>query len=102
MASDHKNCISRKKTYKEQTIILIPVEKAIRNIINNGISNKAFVNCTSTKAIKINNGTKEMPRLIADDNTFDIGKIYLGIYTLLIKLALFTIDSNPCDVASEK
>jgi len=49
-----------------------------------------------------NSGTMEINKFIAEDKTLDTGKMYLGIYTFVIRDALPTMDIRPILVASEK
>ena len=49
-----------------------------------------------------NNGTNEIARLTAEDIVLESGKIYFGIYTLVINLELPLIEVRHIDVHSLK
>lgn len=86
----------------EDRINAMPIQNTIVQIILNGNINSAGV-IGALVIIAINNsGTIEINKLIDDDITLETGKIYLGIYTLVIREAFPTIDIRPILVASLK
>ena len=66
------------------------------------IIHKDYAIVARMKVIMNNNGINVNKKFIPTNNTFDIGKIYFGIYTLLIKAKFDTTDVIAVFVASLK
>ena len=98
----HKKSVSRKNTIIDDKSIPIPIQNRIVQIIANGRRSNEGVNGVPVNRMTKNKGIKENIRFIAEDSTLDIGKIYFGIYTFVIKEEFPTIEDNPILVASVK
>ena len=59
-------------------------------------------NLVPVNNITSNKGINDKAKFMNDENTFETGYIYLGKYTLLIRLALPVIEVIPNDTVSEK
>lgn len=98
----HKNCVSRKNTILEAKSIPMPMQKIIVHTIANGSNKTAGVIVVPVRKITIKSGMSEREKLMKDDITLEIGKIYLGIYTFVIKEALLTMEFSAIPTASAK
>ena len=80
--------------------------KPMQNINNNkkqtGKIKWQKFNVVPVQIIIMYNGTKVNKKFIPENKHFDNGKIYLGIYTLLISPIFDTIEDIHCVVASLK
>ena len=68
----------------------------------NGSSNSAGVIGARVNKTTKRSGIIEISKLIVEDNTLETGKIYFGIYTLVIREEFPTMAIKPIPVASEK
>ena len=68
----------------------------------NGSSNSAGVIGARVNKTTKRSGIIEISKLIVEDKTLETGKIYLGIYTFVIREEFPTMAIKPILVASEK
>ena len=79
LITPHRNWVSRKYTMAVDKIKLIPMQKIMVHNKLKGKSKIANVKRTPVISATMNKGIIERRRLMAEDRTFETGKIYFGI-----------------------
>jgi hypothetical protein len=96
------NWVSRKNTMVLERIKETPMENKIIHSMPNGKSRIVHLMLTPVKITTISKGITAKTKLIVEEKTLAMGKIYFGTYTFVIKEALPTIEVIAIVVASEK
>lgn len=78
------------------------MENRSMHTIGNGRSSIVKFILVAVKIITINKAAKEKMKFTEQDNTLEIGKMYLGTYTFFISAAFCIIEPMAMFVDSEK